>query len=54
MADRRIPLSALIRNPVVRDAFIRAERAFFAAPSHLPSARPRWSLQPLPMTRSSA
>lgn len=26
MADRRIPLSALIRNPFVRDAFLRAER----------------------------
>lgn len=26
MAIRRIPLSALIRNPVVADAFRRAER----------------------------
>lgn len=32
MADRRIPLSALIKNPIVRDAFIRAERDNGSAP----------------------
>ena len=32
MADCRIPLSALIRNPVVRDAFFRAERDNGSAP----------------------
>jgi len=36
MATRRIPLSALIRNPLVADAFRRAERdggSAFAVPA---------------------
>lgn len=32
MASSHIPLSALIRNPVVRDAFLRAERDNGSAP----------------------